>query len=48
VRARERLAAALAIFCRLGARKDAERAEQAIVALQQPRRGAHATTARSR
>jgi tetratricopeptide (TPR) repeat protein/transcriptional regulator with XRE-family HTH domain len=48
VRAQERLAAALAIFCRLGARKDAERAEQAIVALQQPRRGAHTTTARSR
>jgi tetratricopeptide (TPR) repeat protein len=32
----ERLEAALAIFGRLGARKDAERAEQAIVALQQP------------
>ena len=48
VRARERLAAALAIFCRLGARKDAERAEQAIVALQQPWRGVRATIPRSR
>jgi tetratricopeptide (TPR) repeat protein/transcriptional regulator with XRE-family HTH domain len=38
-RARGRLEAALIIFRRLGARKDAERVEQAIVALQQPRRG---------
>ena len=32
---RERLEAALAIFQRLGAHRDAERAEQAIAALQQ-------------
>ena len=34
--ARERLEAALAIFRRLGARKDAERAKQAIVDLHRP------------
>ena len=48
VPARERLEAALAIFRRLGARKDAERAEQAIVALQQPWQGGRATIPRSR
>jgi hypothetical protein len=35
--ARERLEAALALFRRLGARKDAERVEQAIGALSQNR-----------
>ena len=34
--ARERLAAALALFRRLGAHKDAERAEQAIAKLRIP------------
>jgi len=34
--ARERLEAALAIFRRLGARKDAERVEQALADLQSP------------
>ena len=36
VPARERLEAALAIFQRLGARKDAERTEQAIADLHRP------------
>jgi hypothetical protein len=34
--AQERLEAALAIFRRLGARKDAERVEQALADLQRP------------